>query len=149
MRSRVARSGGARLRSAWTKCQKSAVRPEMRVPARFDSSLATRNGDKALRPRSERSSTIDVTVDVKRDYTLRGLLVNGCGGIAPALALLGREMYCARLCRGRLFREPQLAITLDPMAKSTALAHTASIARTIVILRGQKLLLDADLALLY
>jgi phage regulator Rha-like protein len=39
-----------------------------------------------------------------------------------------------------------LTIKIDPMAKST---HTASIARTIVILRGQKVLLDADLALLY
>src|SRR5438552_5711147 len=44
--------------------------PETRVPARFDSSLAMRNGDRALRPRSERSSAIDATVDVKRDYTL-------------------------------------------------------------------------------
>src|SRR6266481_2793788 len=87
MRSRVARSGGARLRSAWTKCQKSAARPEMRVPARFDSSLATRNGDRALRPRSERSSTIDVTVDVKRDYTLRSSEDElGLCGIAAGVA---------------------------------------------------------------
>jgi phage regulator Rha-like protein len=40
-------------------------------------------------------------------------------------------------------------IMLHPTAKSTAPARTASIARTIVILRGQKVLLDADLALLF
>src|SRR5438445_8267539 len=57
------------------KCQKSATTPEMRVPARFDSSLAMRNGDRALRPRSERSSAIDATVDVKRDYTLHASIV--------------------------------------------------------------------------
>src|SRR5213076_3588285 len=53
------------------KCQKSATTPEMRVADRFDSSLAMRNGDRALRPRSERSSAIDATVDVNRNYTLR------------------------------------------------------------------------------
>src|SRR5712691_11725307 len=49
--------------------------PEIRVPARFDSSLAMRNDDRALRPRSERSSAIDATVDVKRDYTLHASIV--------------------------------------------------------------------------
>ena len=44
----------------------------MRVPDRFDCSLAMRNGDRALRPRSERSSAIDATVDVKDDYTPQG-----------------------------------------------------------------------------
>jgi hypothetical protein len=43
----------------------------MRVSARFESSLAMRNGDRALRPRSESSSAIDAAVDVNRDYTLR------------------------------------------------------------------------------
>ena len=38
---------------------------------------------------------------------------------------------------------------LDPTAKSIAPARTTSIARTIVVLRRQKVLLDADLALLF
>jgi len=145
MRSRVALSDGARLRSAWTKCQKSAASPEMRVPARFDSSLATRNGDRALRPRSERSSAIDATVDVKQNYTLRGL-VNGDGRFGPALGALRPGI----VVRAPLpWHTVSLTIMLDPKPKSTAPAHTASIARTIVILRGQKVLLDADLALLF
>src|SRR5271157_5473779 len=69
MRSSVARSDALSSRAVWTKCQKSAVSPETGVPARVDSSLAMRNGDRALRPRSDRSSAIDATVDVKRDYT--------------------------------------------------------------------------------
>ena len=40
-------------------------------------------------------------------------------------------------------------IMLDPTAKSIPPARTTSIARTIVVLRGQKVLLDADLALLF
>jgi len=40
-------------------------------------------------------------------------------------------------------------IMLDPTAKSIAPARTTSIARTIVVLRRQKVLLDADLALLF
>src|SRR6185295_7977220 len=41
----------------------------IRVPVSEDSSLATRNDDRALRPRSERSSAIDTGMRVKPDYT--------------------------------------------------------------------------------
>jgi len=55
-----------------------------RVPARFDSILAMRNGDRALRPRSERSSASDATVEVKDKY-----MPQGRGGHQRQSAVIG------------------------------------------------------------
>src|SRR6266487_4988439 len=70
MRASVSRSGTLSARLVWTKCQKSAARPLTRVVARLVSSLSMRNGERALRPRSEISSAIEAGMGAKTNYTL-------------------------------------------------------------------------------
>src|SRR6266567_467978 len=68
MRSRITRSGDVNGRLAKMKCQNSAAMPLIRLPSRFVSSLVTRNGERALRPRSEINSAI-YRSGVKWNYT--------------------------------------------------------------------------------
>src|SRR6202521_326684 len=70
MRSSVSRSERLSARVVRTKCQKSAATPRTGVAARLVSSLSMRNGERALRPRSEISSAIEAGVGSKTNYTL-------------------------------------------------------------------------------
>src|ERR1700687_2826964 len=70
MRSSVSRSGTLSARLVSTKCEKSAARPLTRVVTRLVCSLSMRNGERALRPRSEISSAIEAGVGSKTNYTL-------------------------------------------------------------------------------
>src|SRR5215211_1453592 len=77
-RSSLSRSLLVNAREISTKCQNVALTPAMRwagqVAERPWSSLVMRNGDSAVRPRSERSSAIARVADVKTDYTLRAVV---------------------------------------------------------------------------
>src|SRR6185295_18170864 len=89
-----------------------------RVPVSEDKSFATRNDDRALRPRSERSSAIDTGIRVKQDYT--PLAASGGGGFDESATRAAVARAASVL---QDFRQEQLRALRSRLAEKVVLAR--------------------------